>query len=697
MRVPDAGPSTSPQSRLSAAQALLSGKNGELLRVLSKTHQLRFYRFDRDAAPLADLQTPPAASKSEVDPARAIAAIGALKPDGDSTQVLPSILTVAADLQGQRVAGIVLLTDGRDTPALNASDDLLKLKNLGVKIFPIAVGSDQQPKNIQVQSIRVDDVAFKGDVVDVKAMVRATGYEPNHAVRIVLKDKKTGAILIGDDDKPAQTTVNLPNDQPTEVDLHWKTSEVGNRDVMVEAIKQPGEMDDTDNSLAAPVSVLDAKISVLYVDGYPRWDYRYLKTMLLRDRSIEVSALLTSADFNFPQEGNKPLPGAGRGVPGHFPDTLEQLMAYDVLVIGDVDPHFFSDNQLQLISEFVNRGGGFLMVAGQRWSPGAYHNTPIEALLPITLSHVQSTNPAVTITQGFRPSPTRSGKTTGIYRFLPDVLANDSFLQNTIPELFWYCRGITAKPSVGEVLAEHPTDLGPDGHNAPLLVAGRFGGRTLFSAIDDSWRWRFYNDEHVFDNYWVQQLRYLARNRKINQRRLTISTDQPVYELGSQIKVTLRVIDPSLLRQMPSPIRVQIKNADGQSVSSQTLIPQESGNGEIYAGSFTADTIGKFSVQLPPIVSGIDAIESPLEVIAPRMELNDPRVDRIQLSRLASETFGKSIELPEAAAQLQAIPSAEKQIPQISGQPLGSAPLVMVIFAALLSMEWIVRKLHGMV
>jgi uncharacterized membrane protein len=88
-------------------------------------------------------------------------------------------------------------------------------------------------------------------------------------------------------------------------------------------------------------------------------------------------------------------------------------------------------------------------------------------------------------------------------------------LTEGIQPIFWYCRGIVNKPGTGEVYATHPSDVGPDGRKAPLLVLGRFGaGRTLFSAINDSWTCRFYTGESVFDTYWIQQIRYLARSKK---------------------------------------------------------------------------------------------------------------------------------------------------------------------------------------
>jgi hypothetical protein len=189
----------------------------------------------------------------------------------------------------------------------------------------------------------------------------------------------------------------------------------------------------------------------------------------------------------------------------------------------------------------------------------------------------------------------------------------------------------------------------------------------------------------------------LARNRKIGKRRITLTAEQPTYELGQQVRLTLRVIDPGLVRQLPDQIRVQVKDAAGNPTRTETLVRQEGSGGETFAGSFTADKVGKFTVNLPPIVAGVDTMEAPIDVALPRLELSDPRVDRLALSRLASETLGKSIELKDAASELAAIPSAAKVLPIISGQPLWNAPITLVVFVLLVSAEWITRKLNGMV
>ena len=90
---------------------------------------------------------------------------------------------------------------------------------------------------------------------------------------------------------------------------------------------------------------------------------------MIRDKTVNISCLLTSADPSFAQEGDP----SSEGFPGpvkRFPESIEEVMQYDVVLFGDVDPRQFTDSQLQLIADFVSkRGGGFGMVAGPKWSP----------------------------------------------------------------------------------------------------------------------------------------------------------------------------------------------------------------------------------------------------------------------------------------------------------------------------------------
>ena len=695
-RVKDGGetPDGSGRTRFQAILDLLSGEDHKLVKDLAKNHQVKLFKFNKDASPVgtvvdgdAKVQADDGAAPT-TQPLRVVEMLQKLSPDGQSTQVLASVRTVIEGLQGQRVAGVVLLTDGRGVPGESLAEAMTPIKNLGVKVYPVVVGADKPPQNLMVESVNLQEAAFVRDIVNVKTMIRGIGYPAGREATVVLRDKR-GNTLTRSDGKPAQQVVTINSDAAQEVEVTFKPTEAGTLDLVVEVVKQAGEVDDEDNRLPAQLAVLDAKISVLYVEGYPRWEYRYLKNGLIRDASVDVSCLLFSADQGFAQEGDKPIT--------RFPESMTEMLAYDVVIFGDVDPRQFTDAQLQLVQSFVSdKAGGFGLISGPKWAPLMFRGTPIEPVLPVSIPRDAVADDNANITVGWRPVLTKEGESSTIFRFFEEKTQNAKFLKDEIQPLFWYQKHVTAKPGVGEVYAEHPHDTGKDGRKAPLLVLGRFGaGRTLFSAIDDSWRWRFYTGESVFDTYWIQQLRYLARAKKLGQRRFMLATIRPAYELGEQVRVSLRVLDPELLKQLPEQIGVTIVDASGNAIRQETMLRQE-GQNDLYVASWTADAIGQFALRLPALAGG-EGAEQPITVKVPRLELSNPAIDRTLLSRLASETGGELVAYDQARARLPIlIPSAAKIVPMDRHERLWDAPLALLIFVLLITLEWVLRKVYGM-
>jgi uncharacterized membrane protein len=680
----------------------------QLLRDLNKEHVLRLYRFSKTAQEMVEVPqnkladfsaaaTQPAGSAGRDEVVTRLAqAINSIQAGGQSTQVLSSLRSVLEDLQGQRVAGVVAITDGRSTPAEEMSQYLADLKRLGGKVYMVPVGSSAAPRDLSVESVAVQPDVFVDDIANLTATVRGTGYPAGHRVRVVLKNKSTGAPLRRADGRDSEEVVEIKPGEPQQVELPFKPAEKGMLDVVVEVsdlapatgAKVQEEINKDNNVRLIQVAVLDAKVTVLYVDGYPRWEYRYLAREMIRDKSVEISCLLISADQGFIQEGDKPIT--------RFPETIQEMLEYDVVLFGDVDPRQFTDRQLQMIHEFVaKKGGGFGMVAGPRWAPAKFRGTPIEAILPVNINEVDETIPSA-ITVGFRPVLTKEGEASSVFRFLSDKRANEKYLKEDLQVLFWYSRGVRLKPGVGEVYAEHP-DVDPrTGKRQPLLVMGRFGaGRTLFSGIDDSWRWRYYTGEQVFDNYWVQQLRYLARSRKLGERKIMFNPDRPVYDHQSQVKLRLRILDPERLGQLPQEISVQLYDEKDNYVGARTLSRQA--DPELYEASWTADQVGKFTVKLQSLDGSGETIYRRFEVLEPRFEMTDPTVDMTLLKNVSRQTGGDVVPWEDARATLPAvIKSREFKTFFPRNFPVWDVPLSMVLFVLLITAEWVLRKVYGM-
>ena len=462
----------------------------------------------------------------------------------------------------------------------------------------------------------MQDSAFKGDIVAARVQVRGTGFEPGKAVRVRLLNKKTHLPLKAPDGRDAEKIFTLPDDRTVEEEIPFKADDLGLLEVAAVADLQPGELDDKDNESRRPSGRARRQdqrpvrrwlpalgIPLPEERDDPRQDGQHLLPVDQRRRRVYPGrgpprARLRAAD-----------PRTGETFPGpitRFPETIERVDEVRRRPVRRRRPPPVH----RRVSSRWSATSSTKRAAGSGWWPGRgiarslIAIRRIEAVLPVNITHVLPEDPDADYREGFRPLVTdegRRGEASTIFRFFADKAVNEKYLREDLQPVFWYCRGISVKPGVGLVYAEHPFDSDPNtGRKAPLLVLGRFGaGRTLFSAIDDTWRWRYYTGESVFDTYWVQQLRYLARSKKLGQRRANFTASRTSYELGDQVTLDLNVMDPALLTQLPPQLRVEIVDeATGQTVRQEALQRQE-GSPEHFAVTFVADRVGKFNVRLP--------------------------------------------------------------------------------------------------
>src|SRR5215204_2760734 len=77
---------------------------------------------------------------------------------------------------------------------------------------------------------------------------------------------------------------------------------------------------------------------------------------------------------------------------GGFAKAADELYRYHAIVLDDVESEFFTQDQLQLLKDFVRqRGGGLLMLGGQEsFRNGKYDRTPIGDLLPVYVDAAQA-------------------------------------------------------------------------------------------------------------------------------------------------------------------------------------------------------------------------------------------------------------------------------------------------------------------
>ena len=162
------------------------------------------------------------------------------------------------------------------------------------------------------------------------------------------------------------------------------------------------------------------------------------------------------------------------------------------------------------LADFVRvKGGGLLVLAGENAVPAAFAETPLADVLPIVPTEgtqAVRTRESQPITEGYRPKLTPAGQLHPLFRFSTDD-AESSRIWGRLQPLFWYAKGYKRKLTA-EVLAFHP-DRGAEGmpgeHHPLVLQQFSGSGRVLFLGFDETWRWRWRNDEEQFNRFWCRR------------------------------------------------------------------------------------------------------------------------------------------------------------------------------------------------
>jgi hypothetical protein len=299
----------------------------------------------------------------------------------------------------------------------------------------------------------------------------------------------------------------------------------------------------------------------------------------------------------------------------------------------------------------------------------------------------------------FTPVVTAAGKETNLFRFFDDPETSWKQLSD-LPKMYWFKPVQGLKPGA-IVLAVHP-ERTLAGNPAPLLVMRQYGaGPVLFSAYADTWRWRNYTGEPLFQSYWLQMCRLLYANKALGQsKRLELATENPRVEIGKPLKVTLTVKDPTLAGQLPSEIPIILTDKNGQSVETITLT-RAPGNAaaaaDRFEGTTTASRVGDFSLVVRPGSLPAELQPVDLTIERPQREFENVTTDIAGLKTLTGRTSGKVL-FPYQTAQLtRDIPDRSIPVVLSDSEELWNKPFALILVVLLASIEWLIRKSAGLI
>ena len=660
----------------SRSELAVAALEAELLPELEERgYQARPYRFAESTAPLADL-----------------AGLGA---SGRGTHLGDALRQSLALSRGRHLTDVVIVSDGRSNGGTSPLDAARAAGAAGVPVHTIVVGDTRRERNVFVELAEVPTDVLEGDELAVSVRVAGRGTTGEQATSVVLEELSGPGReprLIGEERvSPSTSGERVGFLAPAEAARSGQR--VRRFRVSVAPIPEETLLDD--NSIEFSVRVMPEAIRVLYVDGYPRWEYRFLKELLKRaDQNISLQVYLMSATPDFLQEhspGLRPL----TEVPT---DRRELLENYDVVILGDVNPDAISPDPARCeefqesLLEFVQRGGGVLFIAGEYENPRSYLDTKLEELMPIVLDSTSGLPYQGDTTIEFRPTLENPSQPHQVVRLAPDLEENRVLWEEAggLRGHYWYSVVQRAKPG-SQVLLRHPTESGPYGRH-PLLVVGHYpAGRTLFLGIDSTWAWRYRFGNRYHGRFWRNAIRWLALGRlKSGDRRFHLDSLRSSYSLDERVVLEARVLDEDF-RPSTSPTQ-ELRLSDPDGDVRELKAPLVHGREGIYRSSLELGRPGLWRAWIE--VGGEAIASADFEVLLPSRENADPSPDPEGLAALSSITGGRSVALARAGELLAEFPGGEERREPISSRLEDAwdhwGTLLAVL--GLLTAEWILRK-----
>lgn len=634
---------------------LLGGEGRSLLRKLAERREMLLAAFSTDSLPLS----------GDVDKVRS--ELGEA-PDGIATFLGNALREITNRYRGT-LGEVLVLSDGRNNGGLDPLLAAREAREAHVRIFISVIGSPRgRPDSILLTAV-ANPVVNKGDDVEVVVDVRSRGYDGKSA----LVQLRRG---VGPLDEKA---VTLRSGVHQRVSLKFRADEVGTLGLTVALVPQPEEEVTSNNYYHLVVKVADERYKLVYLEGYPRWEYRFLKNLFSRDRGVEPEIVLQSE--------------WQQGTPKGVPENVEAWNDLDVVVLGDVAPEFFNANELDVIRDFVSeRGGGLVIVAGEDHMPTAYRGTALETIVPVVLPDVlEPQSYLAPPTEPFQLMLTSDADIHPVMRLEDDAISNREAWRK-LPG-HWWCRTASRLRPGAVALAEHPSlrgDYGP----VPLIATQRFGkGQVLYLAIDSTWRWRYAWGEVYFDRFWGQVVRNLAPEREEKHRMSELSTGRDAYRPGEVVSIAAFAFSPDGAPLEQTNLLVSAEEAGGEPVAVMLGKASKGAPGE-YQGQWVPPRRGGYLLRLES--EGLTPAAARLRVGPARVEVEDTLPDVALLRQVAELSGGRYFEPWELESILDELPQDEREVATYVTRSLWDLwPVFMLLVGANLA-ELGLRKRWGL-
>lgn len=641
------------QSRLQQAVAAL---DDGVIEGLRERFSVRFYGFSGDVSRLESLD--------------------ALPDPGHATHIGEAVAGVLRESAAAPLGAVVVVSDGSDNSGSFNREVMAEIRGSRVPIHTVGVGRTSIPGDIELSNIDVAARALPKSRVTARATIEHGG--EGGETRLTVRDGST--ILASKD-------ISLRRGEKIQAEwIDFPAGEPGIRDLRFSLDPLPEEEITGNNFLSRVMDVPRGMKKVLYVEGEPRWEYKFIRRSMTKDESVNLVSLLRTSTNKYYRQGVETADQLENG----FPETAEELFAYDGLIIGSFEAAFFTPDQQRMIRDFVGKRGGTLLMLGGRagLADGGWGASQVEETLPVELAIKGGTTFS---RERAKVSLTVEGRDSLITRLAADP-AENAKLWDEMPELADYQTFGELKPAAVTLL-----NVGAGQAQSPLLVRQNYGrGKTMILATGGTWRWKMglpHEDER-HHTFWRQLLRAMSAD---SPGPVMITSDRSLYADDPRIQLRAEVrtkeYDPA-----NNAIVTATVTADDGSASTVEMRPSTEEQG-IYLGEVTATKVGAYRIEAQAFLGEESLGTGALHVRREDGVAEDfhPVQNRELLTRLAEQTGGQYWTVDNLSGLPEQIRFSEAGITAREILDLWDMPFLFLLLLALKGCEWMLRRQWGVI
>ncbi|MDF1813277.1 MAG: hypothetical protein P1V20_13855 [Verrucomicrobiales bacterium] len=574
----------------------------------------------------------------------------------------------------------------------NNSGAPLKLPT-GLSDFPlywVPAGGEYKLSDLTLWKASAPDSVGKDDFISIDCLVGSTGFS----------GKKTRLKLLQDGKELDSVEVTLPADGGDQnFRLTTRAKSAGAHRYEIELAGLPGELQVDNNRASVVVNVYTGDLQVLLVDGWPRWETRYLSNLLKRESSIKHREILFA-----------PNP------PDYFSEILSsksKLDSYQIVVLGEVGTGFLGELEISNLENYVNEGGNLIVIAGRESMPRAYRYTDLADLLPVDPDQ-QRRGTAGPV----KLAPTPAGSRIAALSLEDNKAENEAVwrLSSSLLSLAGLSSFNVPKPGAQVILEAKPLhgDSSNPGENSlPFLTWHRYGsGRVFYLSAPTTYHLRYRFGDRYHYRFWGQFLRW-ATVAEMNQGNavIQISSDAKQYKENDTPKISVEIKDIE-----GSPVSggsVQVRLAAEKAGESIHTLSAVTGKPGIYEGALPPMEHGEYRVEavgqtIEGLLKEIDKSEGKaflsrqagfIVEALPNSENGDRTVDLDTARKIVSGTAGALIppESLKTAIDILAKKNAKVTHEELDFVPLWNRWALFFLILIFLSAEWAGRKYAGLI